>query len=61
VDHARARPHERFAATVTLTPPAVSAYAHTVGDANPVHHDAEFAAQNPLRRLIASGTQTTAH
>ena len=56
----RAHPHERFAAEITLTPAAVREYALAVGDTNPVHHDAEFAAQSRYGRLIASGTHTTA-
>jgi 3-hydroxybutyryl-CoA dehydratase len=53
-------PRERFSAEVTLTPELVSAYAHGVGDDNPIHHDAEFAAATRYRRVIASGTHTTA-
>ena len=56
-----ARPHERFSATVTLDPHIVSAFAHSVGDTNPVHHDAGLAARSRFGRLIASGPQTTAH
>jgi len=56
-----ARPHERFSAQVKLDPNAVSAFAHAVGDDNPVHHDAELAAKSRFGRLIASGPQTTAH
>ena len=57
----RAYPHERFSAEVTLSPAAVRAYADTVGDSNPVHHDEDFAAGTRYGRLIASGTLTTAH
>jgi 3-hydroxybutyryl-CoA dehydratase len=57
----QARPHERFSATVTLEPSAVSAFAAAVGDTNPVHHDAEVAASSRFGRLLASGPQTTAH
>jgi len=56
-----ARPHERFSAQVKLDANAVSAFAHAVGDDNPVHHDAELAAKSRFGRLIASGPQTTAH
>jgi 3-hydroxybutyryl-CoA dehydratase len=56
----RARPGERFSSEVTLTPAMVGAYARAAGDDNPVHHDAEFAASTRYRRLIASGTHTTA-
>jgi len=44
----RAYPHERFSAEVTLSPAAVRAYADTVGDSNPVHHDEDFAAARAM-------------
>jgi acyl dehydratase len=53
-------PHERFAATVALTPASASAFAHAAGDENPLHHDAAYAARTRYRRPLASGTQTTA-
>ena len=56
----RARAGERFFAEVSLTPAKVAAFARDVGDDNPVHHDASFAARTRYRRLIASGTHTTA-
>ncbi len=56
----RAYPHERFSTEVRLTPAAVAAYAEAAGDTNPVHHDPEFAGNSKYRRLIASGTHTTA-
>ena len=56
-----ARPHERFSTVVTLDPQATSTFAHSVGDTNPLHHDAELAAKSRFGRLIASGPQTTAH
>jgi 3-hydroxybutyryl-CoA dehydratase len=56
----KAFPHERFASRVTLTPELVTTFARTVGDDNPVHHDPDFAASTRFRRVIASGTQTTA-
>ncbi|HMK70104.1 MAG TPA: MaoC family dehydratase [Xanthobacteraceae bacterium] len=56
-----ARPHERFSARVKLDPNTVSAFAHAVGDTNPVHHDPDLAAKSRFGRLIASGPQTTAH
>jgi len=56
-----AHPHERFSTQVTLDPATVSAFADSVGDNNPVHHDAERAAKSRFGRLIASGPQTTAH
>ncbi len=55
-----ARSGERFSTEVTLTPAAVTEFARLVGDDNPVHHDAAFAARTRYRRLIASGTHTTA-
>ena len=57
----RTQPHERFSARISLEPGTVSAFAHAVGDTNPVHHDADAAAQSRFGRLIASGPQTTAH
>lgn len=56
----RAAPHQRFSAEVALTPHEVGRYALAVGDTNPVHHDAKFAATSRFGRLIASGTHTTA-
>lgn len=38
----------------------VSAFADSVGDTNPVHHDPGFAASTRYQRLIASGTHTSA-
>jgi 3-hydroxybutyryl-CoA dehydratase len=55
------QPYERFSAVVPLDPKATSAFAHAVGDDNPVHHDADVAAKSRFGRLIASGPQTTAH
>ena len=52
--------HERFSAEVQLTPGEVSTYAASVGDDNPVHHDARHAAGTRFGRPIASGTHTTA-
>ena len=57
---ARARPGERFSSEVTLTPERVAAFAHEVGDDNPVHHDPAHAAATRFGRLIASGPHTTA-
>ncbi len=54
------RPHDRFSCEVTLTPDRVAEYARAAGDSNPVHSDAAFAAHTRYRRMIASGTQTTA-
>ena len=56
----RVYPRERFSREVTLDPLTVGAYAQAVGDDNPVHHDPEFASSTRYRRVIASGTHTTA-
>jgi acyl dehydratase len=56
-----AQPHERFSARLSLTPGETSAFAGAVGDLNPLHHDADFAAKTRFGRLLASGPQTTAH
>ncbi len=56
----KVHPRERFHSDLTLTPAMVSAYALAAGDNNPVHHDRQFAASSRYRRLIASGTHTTA-
>src|SRR5215510_14514177 len=53
------RPHERFTAEVHLTPATVSAFAHNVGDLNPVHYDPDYAATTRYQRPIASGAHTT--
>ena len=54
------RPHDRFSIDYQLHPELVSRQAHSVGDDNPIHHDAAFAAGTRYGRLIASGTHTTA-
>jgi len=56
----KALPRDRFSLNVTLTPETIAAYAKAVGDNNPVHHDATFAAATRYKRVIASGTHTTA-
>jgi 3-hydroxybutyryl-CoA dehydratase len=55
-----AHPHERFSSEVTFNPAMVAAYARAAGDDNPIHHDPGFAAASRYKRLIASGTHTTA-
>jgi len=55
------QPHERFSAVLALTPDATGAFARVVGDSNPLHHDADFAATTRFGRMLASGPQTTAH
>jgi 3-hydroxybutyryl-CoA dehydratase len=54
------RPHDRFSSEVTLTPDGVAEFARTTRDSNPVHFDPAFAGKTRYRKLIASGTQTTA-
>jgi acyl dehydratase len=56
-----AQPHERFSAVLALAPEEASAFACAVGDSNPLHHDADFAATTRFGRILASGPQTTAH
>jgi 3-hydroxybutyryl-CoA dehydratase len=56
----RAWPRERFSSEVTLTPAMVTGFALAAGDTNPVHHDPAFAAATRYRRVIASGTHTSA-
>jgi 3-hydroxybutyryl-CoA dehydratase len=53
------RPRDRFTAEVDLTPAMVSAFAHKVGDLNPVHHDPHYAATTRYQRPIACGAHTT--
>ena len=55
------RPHERFSTVLALDPSATRAFAQAVGDPNPLHHDADYAAGTRFGRLLASGPQTTAH
>ena len=52
--------HERFSSAITLTPKMVREHALALGDTNPVHHDARFAAATRYGRLIASGAHTSA-
>jgi acyl dehydratase len=54
------KPHDRFTLEYQLKPEIVSSQAVAVGDSNPIHHDAEFAARTRYKRPIASGTHTTA-
>jgi 3-hydroxybutyryl-CoA dehydratase len=54
-------PHERFSAVLSLDPGSTSAFARSVGDMNPLHHDADYAAATRFGRLTASGPQTMAH
>ena len=54
-------PYERFSAMLSLDPSNTRAFAHSVGDMNPLHHDTDYAAATRFGRLLASGPQTTAH
>jgi acyl dehydratase len=46
----------RVTRTVTFDAAAIRAFATAAGDANPLHHDADFAATTRFGGLIASGT-----
>lgn len=52
-----ARVGECFERSVTLDPAGVSAFARSVGDSNPLHHDAAHAAASPFGTTIACGPQ----
>lgn len=54
------KPHDRFSSEKTLTEAAVVAFAQAAGDHNPLHFDSDYAASTSYKRLVASGTQTTA-
>ncbi len=45
-----------FDKTVTFEEAAIRAFATAAGDANPLHHDAAFAAASRFGGIIASGT-----
>jgi 3-hydroxybutyryl-CoA dehydratase len=49
---------ERFGREVCWSAEDIRRFAHAAGDANPLHHDAAYAASTPIGGLIASGTQT---
>ena len=51
---------QRFSSEVTLNPSLIADFARAAGDHNPMHHDPEFAANTRFKKLIASGTHTTA-
>jgi 3-hydroxybutyryl-CoA dehydratase len=59
-DLARAYPRERVSSVVTLSPAKVIEFAMAAGDNNPIHHDADFAANTRFGRPTASGPHTTA-
>jgi 3-hydroxybutyryl-CoA dehydratase len=50
----------QFERVVTLDEETARGFATFVGDLNPIHHDAAFAARSRFGGLIVSGTQTTA-
>lgn len=54
----RATVGERFTDTVTLTADDIRAFATSVGDTNPLHHDEAIAARSRFGGLIASGTHS---
>ena len=51
---------ESFATVHQFTPDGVRAFSLAMGDTNPLHLDAEFAARSRYGQLIASGTHTGA-
>ena len=55
----RAYPRERFSSEVTLSLPQVTQFCDAVGDNNPIHHDAEYAATTRFGRPMASGPHAT--
>lgn len=50
----------RIERTLVLDPETIRAGADLVGDANPLHHDADYAARSRFGGLIASGAHTAA-
>ncbi len=51
---------EKFSKLHTFNEDQVRAFAMQAGDTNPLHHDSAAAAQSRYKRLIVSGTHTTA-
>ena len=51
---------DKFSKTHTFDEDQVRAFATEVGDTNPLHHDTEVAAASRYKKLIVSGTHTTA-
>jgi 3-hydroxybutyryl-CoA dehydratase len=49
---------DRFAKEVAFTAEAIRAFASSIGDNNPLHHDEAVAAASPFGRIIASGTHS---
>ncbi len=54
----RAAVGEHFTETVHLSAESIRAFASSVGDSNPLHHDEALAARSRFGRLIASGTHS---
>ncbi|GAB3627713.1 acyl dehydratase [Pandoraea terrae] len=48
---------ETFSATHSFTPESIRHFATLASDHNPLHHDADYAADSRFGGLIASGTQ----
>lgn len=53
-------PHLRFSSPLTLTKPAISAFAQQIGDTNPLHQNEEYAIAQGYTGIIASGPHTSA-
>ena len=49
---------DRFAKEVVFTAEAIRAFASSIGDTNPLHHDEVAAAASPFGRIIASGAHS---
>ncbi|OIQ76415.1 (R)-specific enoyl-CoA hydratase [mine drainage metagenome] len=58
--HAWVAVGEKFSKLHTFTEDQVRAFATDAGDTNPLHHDAAVAAASRYKKLIVSGTHTTA-
>lgn len=53
-------PRDRFSKSLLLSESEISAFASAAGDANPLHHDREYASTSRYGGIIASGPQTSA-
>jgi hydroxyacyl-ACP dehydratase HTD2-like protein with hotdog domain len=51
-------PHTLKTTRLTVQPALIAAYAELTNDFNPIHLDAEFAAQTPMGGVIAHGTMS---
>jgi acyl dehydratase len=49
---------DHFAKEVVFTAEAIRAFASSIGDTNPLHHDEAAATASPFGRLIASGAHS---